>query len=188
MASEQTPIPQFLAGDIILFDGQGDLYSKVGAWMMRGPREGPTYAVHMAQFLSSRRVLEMDFRVRIKRIEEVLHKHRGFEVWRCLTLSGQERQALTHQALAYTRVRFGMLKFCEHMVDGLISRAAHRDIFWLRRLHTVYPVCSGITSMTYDKALGYRFGVPPECADPDQIHDWLVAHPNEWVRIYRLGG
>ncbi len=40
--------------------------------------------------------------------------------------------------------------------------------------------------MTYDKVLGYRFGVPSECADPDQIYDWLVAHPNEWVRVFSL--
>src|SRR5687768_2902448 len=186
MASEQTQIPQFLAGDIILFAGMGDLYSKVGAWMMCAPGEGSTYAVHTAQFLSSRRVLEMDFKVRIKSIDDVLNKQRGFEVWRCRTLSGPERQTLTRQALAYTKVRFGMLRFLAHMFDGLISRAAHRDVFLLRQLHGGYPVCSGITSMTYDKALGYRFGVPPECADPDHIHDWLVAHPDEWVRIYRF--
>ena len=55
MASEQMQVPQFLAGDIILFSGQGDLYSRAGAWMMRSPGEGPTYAVHTAQFLSPRR-------------------------------------------------------------------------------------------------------------------------------------
>jgi hypothetical protein len=186
MASEQTQVPRFLAGDILLFAGQGDLYSKVGAWLMRGPGEGPTYSVHTAQFLNSRHVLEMDFKVRIKSAGEVVNKPRGFEVWRNRTLSDPERRALTHQALAYTKVRFGMLKFLEHLFDALISRAAHRDIFLLRRLHTDYPVCSGITAMTYDKALGYRFGVPPECADPDQIYDWLVAHPDEWVRVCRL--
>jgi hypothetical protein len=178
--------PQFLAGDIILFEGQGDLYSRVGAWMMRGRGESPTYAVHTAQFLSAHRVLEMDFKVRIKSINEVIKKGRGFEVWRCRTLSEGDRRALTHQSLTYTKVRFGMLKFGEHLFDALISRAVGRDVFVLRRLHTGHPVCSGITSITYDKVLGYRFGVPPECADPDQIYDWLVAHPDEWVRVFSL--
>src|SRR5439155_10504795 len=84
MASEQrqVQVPQFLAGDIILFAGQGDLYSRVGRWMMRGPREGPTYAVHTAQFLSSRRVLEMDFQVRIKSVDDVLNKRYKLESWK----------------------------------------------------------------------------------------------------------
>jgi hypothetical protein len=188
MAIAQTQIPRFLAGDIILFAGQGDPYSKGGAWMMRGLGEDPTYAVHSAQLLSSQWVLEMDYRVHIKSVDEVVNKPRGFEVWRCRTLTGPERKALTRQALAYARVRFGMLKFLAHLIDGLISRAARRDIFMLRRLHGGYPVCSGITAMAYDKAVGYRFGIPPECVDPDHIHDWLVAHPDEWIRVYRLEG
>lgn len=188
MASEQIQIPRFLAGDIIMFAGTGDLYSKVGSWMMRGPGEGPTYAVHMAQFLCSRRVLEMDFRVKIKSLDEVLKKGRGFEVWRCRTLSDAERQALTRQALVYTRVRFGMLKFLGHLFDTLISKIVRKDIYLLRPLVYGYPVCSGVTAIAYEKALGYRFGVPPQCADPDQIHDWVKAHPAEWVRVFRLEG
>lgn len=201
MASEQMHgmlrpggTPQFLAGDIILFSGKGDLYSKLSQRLMRGPREGPTYTVHTAQFLSSRHVLEMDFVARAKSLDDLLNKRykldvwkwRGFEVWRCRTLTDQERQALTRQALTYLNVRFGMLKFAAHLLDGLISRIARRDVFLLRRLDNGYPVCSEITAMSYGKALGYRFGVPPACADPDHIHDWVVAHPDEWVRVFRV--
>jgi hypothetical protein len=49
-----------------------------------------------------------------------------------------------------------------------------------------HPVCSGITASVYDKVLHYRFGVDPECADPDQIHDWVRSHPDAWVRVFRL--
>jgi hypothetical protein len=28
--------------------------------------------------------------------------------------------------------------------------------------------------------------VPPDCADPDHIHDWVVGHPDEWVQVFRL--
>ena len=48
------------------------------------------------------------------------------------------------------------------------------------------PVCSGITGAVYDTALHYRFGVDPECVDPDHIYDWVRAHPDEWTRVFRL--
>jgi hypothetical protein len=70
----------------------------------------------------------------------------------------------------------------------LINKALDKDVYLFRRLGNGngYPVCSEITAITYDRALHYRFGVPPECADPDHIHDWLRSHPEEWVRVFCL--
>jgi hypothetical protein len=189
-------IPAFLAADIICFAGKGDLYSRVGRWLMRMEGEGPTYSVHTAQFLDGRRVLEMDIVGRIKTIEDVLAKRskldmwerRGFEVWRCETLTPAQRAAVTRHAMEFVDVRFGMAKFWAHMLDNLIYRAVRRDVFLFRRLdrNNSVPVCSGITASAYDRALNYHFGVPPDCADPDHIHDWLVGHPEEWVRVFQL--
>ena len=163
---------------------------------MRAGGEGPTYAVHTAQFLDSRRVLEMDYKVKIKSIEDILNKRvdlntwerRGFEVWRYRTLSEEQREALTDQALRYINVRFGYLKMIAHLVDGLIDKVTHRHLYLFRRLDPdgSSPVCSGVTAFVYDKALHYHFGVEPECADPDHIHDWLVAHPGEWEQMFAL--
>jgi hypothetical protein len=189
-------IPRFLAGDIMLFAGKGDLYSRVGRRLMQMDGEGPTYAVHTAQFLDAHRVLEMDMVATIKSIEDVLAKRsklemwerRGFEVWRCTRLTAEQRKALTRQALAFVDVRFGMAKFGAHVLDNLIYRVIHRDVRLFRRLdrNNRHPVCSGITSATYEKALHYEFGVPAECADPDHIHDWVKGHPDEWVQVFRL--
>jgi len=192
----QTQTPQFLAGDVILFAGKGDLYSRVGRWIMQMDGEGPTYAVHTAQFLDARRVLEMDMVARIKTIEDVLHRRnkldmwerRGFEVWRCERLTARERKAITREALAYVNVKFGMAKFGAHLLDNLIYRIVHRDVRFFRRLDrdNRHPVCSSITASTYDRALHYQFGVPPDCADPDHIHDWVKGHPDEWAQVYCL--
>jgi hypothetical protein len=199
MISRQTKVqlPEFLPGDILLFAGKtGDRYTRLADWVMRGSGEGPTYAVHTAQFLDSRRVLEMDYVVRIKSIDDILSKRvdlnswerRGFEVWRCHTLSDEQRDALTDQALRYINVRFGSLKMLAHLLDGLVEKAGHRPTFLFRQLDPdgSSPVCSGVTAFVYDKALHYRFGVEPECADPDHIHDWVVAHPEEWERVFIL--
>jgi hypothetical protein len=190
-------MPEFQAGDILLFAGKtGDLYTRLGGWVMRGNGEGPTYALHAAQFLDSGRILEMDFVGRVKTIDDVLNKRvdlntwqrRGFEVWRCRTLSDQQREALTDQALTYINVRFGYVKMIAHLLDGLITKVTHKDSFLFRQLDPdgSSPVCSGITAFVYDKALHYRFGVEPECADPDHIHDWVSAHRGEWERVFCL--
>ena len=193
---EQTQVPQFLPGDVILFAGEGDLYSKVGGWLMRDRGEGPTYAVHTAQFIDPQRVLEMDFVGRIKSLDDVLNrrykfdmwKRRGFEVWRCETLTERQRRALTRQALAYLNVKFGLAKFGAHLLDDLIGKLLRREFFFFRHIDPEdrRPVCSGITASVYDRALHYRFGVEPECADPDDIYDWVTTHPDEWVRVFRL--
>jgi hypothetical protein len=84
-------------------------------------------------------------------------------------------------------VRFGFLTFTAHALDNMICKLLHRDVFLFRHIDPAdrHPVCSGITAAVYAKVLHYRFGVDPECADPDQIYDWVHAHPDEWVRVFR---
>jgi len=189
-------LPEFVAGDIVLFSGVGDLYGRVGGWLMRTSGEGPTYAVHTAQFLDAGRYLEMEMVTRIRATNDILKKHqvhdlwerRGFEVWRCRWLSAGQREAVSCEALHYLGAKFGMAKFLTHLLDGLLVKVIGREIFFFRRLNhdQRYPICSWITAFSYDRALHYRFGVPPECADPDEIGDWLNAHPSEWERVFRL--
>jgi hypothetical protein len=199
MISEQSAgqVPVFYAGDILLFAGKaGDLYTRLGGWIMRSPGESPPYALHAAQFLDQRRVLEMDFVGRVKSLDDILQQRvdlntwqrRGFEVWRCRTLSAEQREQLTDQALRYINIRFGYLKMIAHLMDGLLTKLTRRDLFIFRKLDPdgSSPVCSGVTAFVYDRALHYRFGVEPECADPDHIHDWLTSHPDEWERIFAV--
>ena len=189
-------LPEFEAGDIILFAGMGDLYGKVGGWLMRTSGESPTYAVHTAQFLDASRYLEMDFVGKIRATGEILRKRqahdmwerRGFEVWRCRWLSAEEREMVSQKALYYLGAKFGMAKFLTHLLDSMINKVAGREVFFFRRLNhdQRYPICSWITAFSYDRALNYRFGVPPECADPDEIDDWVNSHPAEWTCVFRL--
>jgi hypothetical protein len=133
---------------------------------------------------------------KIRATAEILKKHqahdtwhrRGFEVWRCRRLSPEQRDALTGQALAYLGERFGMAKFVTHFLDGLITKVARKEVFFFRSLNhnQRYPICSWITAFAYDRALHYQFGVPPECADPDQIDDWVSSRPDEWECVFRL--
>jgi hypothetical protein len=189
-------LPQFQAGDIILFAGRGDFLSNGVRWFERSRGEAPTYAVHSAQFLDPDRYLELALVEKIRATGELLKKRqahdvwqrRGFEVWRCRSLTPEQREALTEQALAYVGERVAIAKFITHELDGLINKVVRREVFFFRRLNhdQRYPICSWVTAFTYKRVLNYQFGVPPECANPDQIDDWVSAHPDEWARVYRL--
>lgn len=189
-------LPRFLAGDIILFAGRRDWYGIASRWVMRIPGESPTYAVHTAQFVDADRYLELDLVGKLRATEEILKKRqardtwrgKGFEVWRCRSLTVEQQEAVTQQALAYLGTRFGMAKVVTHLLDGLLSKVVRKEVFFFRRLNhdQRYSICSWITAFSYDRALHYRFGVPPECADPDEIDDWVSSHPDEWVRVFRL--
>ena len=189
-------LPTFLAGDIILFAGRADWYGVLSGWLMRTRGEGLTYAVHTAQFLDADRYLELATVVKIRATGDILRprqahdtwQRRGFEVWRCRVLTAEQRAAVTRQALAYVGARFGWAKVFTHVLDGLVSKVAGRDVFLFRRLNhdTRYPLCSWVTAFAYDRALHYQFGVPPEAADPDEIGDWVNSHPAEWERVFRL--
>ena len=125
---------------------------------------------------------------RYRRYWQGLWKPRGFEVWRCRTLTAEQRGALTREALTYMNVKFGFLKFTAHALDNVICKLLRKDVFLFRHIdpENRHPVCSGITATAYDKALRYRFGVDPACADPDQMHDWVAEHSDEWMRVFRL--
>src|SRR5919204_6096787 len=123
-------LPEFLAGDIISFSGGRDWYGIFCRWLERSRGEGPTYAVHTAQFLDAGRYLELDIVEKIRATAEILRKHqahdtwqrRGFEVWRCRWLTTEQREAVTRQALAYLGARFGWVMFLTHLFDGLINK------------------------------------------------------------------
>lgn len=186
MASQEIPV--FMPGDIILCPGKRIIPHILTRWATQARGERPTYAVHTAQFLSARRIIEMQAVVKKRSTKEFLQMRNAFEVWRCNSLTGSQREAVSRKSLEYLGRKFGWSKLATHMLDGLVNKIVHRQVFFFRRLNhdQRYPICSWITAFSYDRAVHYRFGVPPEGADPDQISDWLHAHPDEWVSIFRV--
>lgn len=183
---EDNSIPRFLAGDIILCPSNNDLPGALTRWIEQSSGENPTYAVHTAQFLDPATILEMEYTVKKRTLKEVLQKRKRFEVWRCPSLTMQQREAISLKSLDYFNARFGWAKVITHSLDGLLNKVSRKQVFFFRRLNHSdrYPICSWVTAFSYDRVLHYQFGVPPECADPDQIHDWLKTHPGEWTRVF----
>lgn len=181
-------LPEFMPGDVILCPGRPIVPHMLTRWATRAHDERPTYAVHTAQFLGADKIIEIEMVAKKRSTEEFFQMRKAFEVWRCNSLTASQREAISRKSLEYLGAKFGWQKAFTHLLDGVVNKVVHKQVFLFRKLNhdQRYPICSWITAFSYDRALHYQFGVPPECADPDQIHDWLVAHPDEWGCVYRL--
>jgi hypothetical protein len=178
-------IPELMPGDVILCPGRRAIPHVFTRWATRAHDEHPTYAVHTAQCLDADKIIEMDMVVKKRSAKEFFQIREAFEVWRCSSLTLGQREAISRKSLEYLGRKFGWSKLLMHLLDGLANKVVHKPVFFFRKLNhdQRYPICSWITAFSYDRALHYRFGVPPECADPDQISDWINSHPGEWVRV-----
>jgi hypothetical protein len=181
-------IPEFMPGDIILCPGKRVVPHILTRWATQSRGERPTYVVHTAQALDPDRIIEMEVTVKKRSTQEFLQMRKAFEVWRFRTLTLSQRDDVSRKALEYLDRKFGWAKLFTHLLDGLVNKVVHKQIYFFRRLNhdQRYPICCWITAFSYDRALHYQFGVPPECADPDQTHDWVTSHPDEWVRVFSL--
>src|SRR6476660_7434119 len=99
-------IPEFMPGDVILCPGRRVLPHILTRWATQAYKERPTYAVHTAQFLGGRKVIEMDLVVQKRSTQEFLQMRKAFEVWRCNSLTALQRQAVSRKSLEYLGRKF----------------------------------------------------------------------------------
>jgi hypothetical protein len=64
------------------------------------------------------------------------------------------------------------------------GRKTKIDVAIFRPLHLT-PVCSWLVAQAYAKA-GETFGVPPGAASPDDIWDYVTAHPKKYLMLHPL--
>jgi hypothetical protein len=82
----------------------------------------------------------------------------------------------------YLNMKYGYFKILLHLLDWFLLGA-----YVFRRLGKMdpYPICSWLVVYAYNKA-GWNFGVPVEEADPDDIWDYVNAHPEKFQCVYPL--
>ena len=86
------------------------------------------------------------------------------------------------KAESYVGRRYGYLKILAHWADWLLQGA-----YVFRRLtkEDRYPICSWLVAHSF-AAAGKHFGVEPGAATPDDIWDFVVAHPDVYREILPL--
>jgi hypothetical protein len=76
--------------------------------------------------------------------------------------------------------RYGWWKLLFHLGDRALFRG-RKVLSSLLRLDN-RPICSYLAAKSFDEA-GRTFGMAPQAADPDEMLDYCLAHPDEWQEV-----
>lgn len=175
-------------GDIVLTAGQSRLGRLVRVFT-RSRGERPTEVSHAAivsigGWIRDATIIEAKATVQ----EHSLWQAYGdrvdvVSVYRPRGLTEQQKRSVVSRASRYVGNTYGSLKLIPHLLDWVTG--GH---YWFRRLARVdeYPICSWIVAFAYD-AIKQSFGVPPRSASPDDIEDYVLAHPEKFLCILPLG-
>lgn len=177
----------FLPGDLIFVRGTGFVQRGI-RWASRGPGEAPTYAHHVAGFVTADEVVEAKNTVVRRSLAECVGSQ-AYQVWRCLALTDQQREAVANYATGYVGREYGYLKIAAHLGDALLSRLFGRDVYLTRRWASMddYPICSWVWAYAYASTLGIDFGVVTSAAQPDDMLDYVSTSP-AWVQVCEVEG
>jgi len=179
--------PEFKASDIIVVPG-------FFAAFQTAPGEAPSYGGHIAGFLSPLYVLHALWRVVTQAWGSFAREHpKGFQVWRKLDLSDDERRAVAAKASEYSARGYGWWRLIFHGADYALGWVAHYlwggkgEVYLARRLlsdQTRWPLCHEVWARAYKEVLGYEFGREWAEVTPDTMNDHMKAHPGEWTMVY----
>ena len=175
--------PTLRCGDVVCELGQS-FFGRAIRWFTRGWFEAKTWASHTGHMLDGTRIAEALLHFTI----QTLDMTRRVKVWRyrpCISVS--QEICIRHKAILWQGKDYGWWKNAAHAVDGILEKITpFKHVYLFRRLIGVsdYPICSWATAWTYDECVGYRFGIPPNGASPDDIAKWCESHPDEWELIY----
>jgi len=174
----------FLPGDLIFTHGGGLIGSAIRE-CEQAPGEPPAYANHVAGFTGPDTVTEALWIVVTHPYAEAM-KGTPHQVWRCMALTDEQRQAVAEKALTYVGRDYGWWKLGLHLGDALLTRMVGREVYAFRRLmfSDRYPICSWVWAESY-AALGLSFGVPATLAQPDDMHDFVSSSP-AWKKVFEL--
>jgi hypothetical protein len=94
-------------------------------------------------------------------------------------ISDEQVAAVLATARAYEGRRYGFTKIPLHLADAIFFR----NHYVLRRLSFLpFVICSELVTLCFD-AIDWTFGVKPKEAQPDDIWDYCLAHPEKYERV-----
>jgi hypothetical protein len=176
-------------GDIVLTRAIGPLGSAI-RWFSRVRGEKPTQVNHVG-------IITRGGPLWLAEITEALWRVRTHLLWkrygnskkhsvciaRARNISPGTRKTIARYALLkYQNRPYGVLKLVLHALDRLVG-----DLYFFRRLGRMdsYPICSYLVADAYGE-FGYDFGVEVKQAQPDDIWDFIVEHPELYEIIWPL--
>ena len=179
---------------------RADLVATRGtAWVSRAIRvctrsrgEPPTVVNHVgiitvAGPLNSAQLTEAIAHVVERGLFDAYHGRDQVAVFRCKALTDIERDVAAEKARSYIGRDYGYVKIAAHLFDYGLSRLFHRDTYLARRLARMdkSPMCSWLDEHAFAVVRRF-FGVPFGTAEPDDLWDYVTAHPDEWECVLPL--
>lgn len=155
-------------GDIACCGSSGFLGRAIKAGSRRRG-EPPTMVNHVGIMVDGTHMCESVWRVKYTELDPA--KYDLCEIWRPVpSILPEGTNCILRQCRDYKGRRYGVLKLIAHGLDHLLG-----DRYIFRRLCLLdrYPICSWLVAWVYKRCLGIEFGVPPEYAQPDDIHDYI---------------
>jgi len=176
-------VTEFKCGDVVCELGQS-FFGRAIRWFTRSWGEKGTWASHTGHMIDDTHIAEALAKFTIQPLDVA----RRVKVWRLkVGLSESEEICIRVKAQHWLGKSYGWWKNGAHAIDCLLEKITpFKHVYLFRRFIGVadYPICSWATGWTYDECVGYRFGVPPNAAAPDDIADWCETHPDDWELIF----
>lgn len=103
-------------------------------------------------------------------------------VYRPTSLTSDEIDLIVGKAESYVGCSYGYGKIFAHLGDWLLGGR-----YFFRRFASMdkYPICSWVVADAY-AAANKNFGCPVGMAEPDDIWDFVNAHPDKYEVIWKL--
>ena len=103
-------------------------------------------------------------------------------IYRPMNLTDEQTDLIVDEALRQVGKSYGYVKAAAHFLDWVLLGAY---VFRRMARSKRYPICSWLVADAF-KTAGQHFGVAPGAASPDDIWDFIQAHPDIYETIHPL--
>lgn len=174
---------KILPADLI-FTHSNSILGKSISYFETGYKESPAYATHVAGIGNHDNVVEASIKVIDIEWSKWGENVFDFQLWRKISLTMTERFRIAQYAESQVGKKYGALKIIPHAMDGVLSKFIGGSPYIFRRICFIkdYPICSWLWAYGFN-IVGEKFGGEPNELDPDDMHDYCVSNPMDWIRI-----
>lgn len=178
---------QLREGDILCTHGTSFI-SRAIRWFSRTGGESRTMCNHVAIVVNDgteqdAMIVEALSKVKYHSVKRYTDDQKTFvAVYRPTNVSEEDLFTIANKAYSYVGASYGYIKIVAHFLDWCLGGR-----YFFRRFARMekYPICSWVVADAY-AAVGLDFGVPVGQAQPDDIWDYCVTHPERYEVIHPL--
>lgn len=179
--------PDFILPADVGFTHGSAWYSRAIRWATRHSGEPPTYANHTFGFGRDLSIVEA-LTVVTATSHTAWRLPDQFEIFRRMRISLPTRRYIARDAESWIGNPYGAVKIIPHLLDGLVSKLAARNVRLFRRLCFIpdYPICSWLWAWAYARFGHHTAASSWRYASPDDQHDYMTGQGSgTWALVMK---